>query len=233
MNRKSLKSVYLTVFAGLIVVLLAGCTNSSLDEPIDMWNENITEEEPINANKKAGKIEVSLTNESEKTNNPLKTEKNPDPILINSEKFGTGSFAEDGIAYQGNAYVTGYPIIIELPEGFCDQDCTVYKYVFFELLEASNKNLIEFINLNKGNTFVGTKSVGLGCAIDDLIYFRHQKNPEGIDRTRLTKELSDDILKATENNPISIELGIFLGPIIHEGEAPDCYSHFTKISAIQ
>ncbi|OGH68767.1 MAG: hypothetical protein A2754_00155 [Candidatus Magasanikbacteria bacterium RIFCSPHIGHO2_01_FULL_47_8] len=127
--------------------------------------------------------------------------------------------------------VTGYPIITEVPEAWCEENCKTYSYVLFKIVKANNNALFAFLGVNEGNSFVGKESVGLGCTENNVITYFNHSDQFGMQEYRLSLELSKKILEANQEKPITIQLErlLFTGG----SGAPTCYSHFTRVSSAE
>jgi hypothetical protein len=128
--------------------------------------------------------------------------------------------------YYGELTVTGYPIIKEVDEFFCEENCKKYSYVFFKILKNNNAALFDFLKAS-GDNFVGDEQIGLGCVENGIINYFNDSNRFGMREYAVSAGLSKRILEATKENPVSIELE----RLFYTGGrgAPVCYSHFTYI----
>lgn len=193
------------VFLGLL--LMSGCSQQKVPSPTD--SESMKGIEVPN-NEKFEKKEIS-------------DKETPKP----SEEKAT--FAADN---QGNYFgvltVTGYPVIMNTPEPFCEKDCKNYEYVYFQIMETNSTALYDFLGINKGNSFIGEKQVGIGCRKSGAISYYNDSNQLGMKEYYVYPDISKKILSASKNDPVAIRLErlLFTGG----SGAPACYSHFTYIS---
>ncbi len=151
----------------------------------------------------------------------------PTPASDDSTEDQFQTFEFRGDSYSGPATVSGYPVIQEITEPFCDQDCATYQYVSLMLTSDHSGGFQNFLNENQGNAYAGQNQIGLGCLQSNQIQYSNQVGSE-FKNFQLSTALTDEILAATEANPITLEL--YKEPIAGGTEGPACYSHFTSIN---
>jgi len=122
--------------------------------------------------------------------------------------------------------VTGYAEVVERDEAFCEENCTKYDYVFWKPTDELIGN-DDFFRTNEGNAFASREALGLGCVNDGIISYANDSIRYGMAEFTLSPELSEQILDATEDSPITLRLQKL---VLDGGRgAPTCYSHFTTI----
>ncbi|MEK9159474.1 MAG: hypothetical protein AAB383_01965 [Patescibacteria group bacterium] len=151
----------------------------------------------------------------------------------NEEKSATDNFHydEDNYAYYGKLVVNGYLTFEERPEAFCEENCPIYTYTFFNVLNTDNEFLDDYIEEQRGNSFVGETSIGLGCIEEDILWRMNDSNEFGMQKYTNSLEESETILNSSSENPITVELERYL----YTGGrgAPDCYSHFAQVKVVE
>lgn len=151
---------------------------------------------------------------------------------IQTQSSDKSSFKSDEKGnFYGTVVVTGYTIVKSESESFCEENCKKYSYVFFQILNTDNVALFDFLNENKGNSFVGDKQVGLGCLQNKNITYFNASDKIGMKEYTLSASLSKKIMESNKENPITIKLERQL--FTSGSGAPACYSHFTHISDLK
>lgn len=143
---------------------------------------------------------------------------------------GTFAYYPDQYAYYGSVDVLGYAKIEERPEAWCEENCEIYDYVSFVILETENEDLMAFMQDFSGNAFVGENSIGLGCLVDEQIVYINSSDEIVNGYYELPTDLTRSIVGSTEEEPIVLLLdrASFTG-----GSGADtCYSHFTEMSLV-
>ena len=144
---------------------------------------------------------------------------------------GMSDFTSDEWGYYGEVELLGYVNVEEVPEVWCfDEDCKMYMYAQFEILEASDEDIYAMIERKQGNSFFGENNVGLGCITDGIIEYANHSDEFGYQEIELSAEDSAVLLNSTAQNPITIKLEKM--PLSGGKGAPTCYSHFTKIDLL-
>lgn len=160
---------------------------------------------------------------------------NQEPQVENQapEELEVGNFKydEELYAYYGKALLRGYVSLSERPQAFCQEDCPVFTYASFNILETENEFIDDYISGQKGNSFVGEMEIGLGCTDDNILWRMNDSNEFGMKKYTNSPETSEAILNATKENPITVNLERYL----YTGGrgAPDCYSHFAQVSLVE
>lgn len=142
----------------------------------------------------------------------------------------SGTFSRDeNHNYSGTAYLRGYATVSQVEEPFCDQDCQIYDYVFFHVLDSGNAMLDEFLLDFAGNSFVGENSVGLGCVVDGGIVYENNSDQSGYQEDlSVAPADAQAILSSSLEAPVTIKAEKYL--LTGGGEAFACYSHFSTVS---
>lgn len=133
--------------------------------------------------------------------------------------------------FYGTLIVTGYPIVKIEAEPFCEKNCKKYSYVFFQVLNTDSQVLSDFLRENKGNNFIDTNQLGIGCVQDEIITYFNDSNKLGMKEYSVPVGLSKKILDSNKEKPVTIKLErlLFTGG----SGAPACYSHFTYVSSLE
>jgi len=138
---------------------------------------------------------------------------------------------EKGVGFYGTLTFSGY---LDIKKRICNPDDMCNKtvdYASMIITCSNNKAIYDFINDNKGNSFVGDKSIGLGCYEKDAnrIYSLNSADSGQVENIISGDELKK-ILQSNKNNPVKIKLTkpYFSGG----GGAPECYSHFRSFKII-
>lgn len=146
---------------------------------------------------------------------------------------GNFHFDEKISDYVGTLYLQGTINVVEMSEGFCEENCKKFKYAYLNYdseFDAENEALKKFMGTNEGNSFAGGNSIGLGCVEDGGIRRKAFENGE-IKEFTIGQPDATTILNASESKPVVIKLN---RPDTVPGMgAPDCYTHFTGIELIQ
>ncbi|MBT5016676.1 hypothetical protein HN748_03300 [Candidatus Peregrinibacteria bacterium] len=144
---------------------------------------------------------------------------------------GMSDFTTDEWGYYGEVELTGYVNVVEIPEFYCNgEDCKVYEYAHFEVLEASDEDVYAMIDSKQGNSFFGENSVGLGCITDGVIEYANHSDKFGYQEIKLSAEDSEVILNATSEDLITIRIAKY--PFSIGKGVSTCYSHFTTIELL-
>jgi hypothetical protein len=133
--------------------------------------------------------------------------------------------------YYGNLIVNGYMTLSEMPEAFCEEDCLIYTYAFFNVLETDNEFFADYIESQTGNAFVGEASIGLGCVENDILWRINDSDEFGMQEYTTSQEMSEAILSSDKENPVTIEIERYL--LTLGSGAPDCYSPFAKVGLVE
>lgn len=141
------------------------------------------------------------------------------------------SYDEENGVYYGNLVVSGYLDVQEMQAGFCDENCEVFDYAFFQILDTDNDVFDQYVEGQGGNSFIGDNSIGLGCVEDGILWRMNDSNEFGMQEYRNSAEESEAILNASAENPIKVQLERYL--FTGGGGAPDCYSHFANVKIIE
>lgn len=159
------------------------------------------------------------------------TQESPTQIMQTpSDNQSSFKFDEKG-GFYGAVVVTGYPVVESRLESFCEENCKKYSYVFFQVLNADNVALFDFIEEKKGNSFVGDKQIGLGCLQNKIITYSNDSDKIGMKKHTLSADLSKKIMESSREKPVTIKLEKLL--LTSGRGAPDCYSHFTYVSDLK
>lgn len=140
-----------------------------------------------------------------------------------------GTFGDSG--EYGTLQAEGYPTIVKRNEGFCEENCKLYDYVFFNITRTENANIFNYLKSNSGNAFVQDKAIGMGCVTDGKISYSNNSDSKGRVEYSISKEDTSAILAATNEKPIVLELERL--QLSGGGGAPTCYSHFTTFKVIR
>jgi len=154
-------------------------------------------------------------------------------FVESNESTSTDDFKYDADNgdYYGNLIANGYVTLKERPEAFCVENCPIYTYAFFNVLDTDNEFFDDYIEEQKGNSFVGDMSIGLGC-VDNAILWRWNDSDElGMQKYTNSSEVSEALLNSSAENPIKIELERYL--FTSGSGAPDCYSHFAQVNIVE
>ena len=144
------------------------------------------------------------------------------------EELPEGSFGfNDYGMFYGDFYVEGYARVQEIPEAFCEENCTMYDYVSFVVMKTNNAQFYEFLEKNKGNSYTGEISIGLGCIENGVIGYSNHSDKLGMQEMMLSDDVSKAILDSSQENPIQLKLTKL--ELSAGRGAPTCYSHITTI----
>lgn len=129
-------------------------------------------------------------------------------------------------------FVSGYPILKVEPKPLCEteyQECKMYTNVYFNLLEGEKVNRIK---LNKEGLEEGYLGF-IGCLSENKIIWNTSYTEKyGMTKLQVPKNLSSAILKATKENPITIQLDSSRDMWATDA-LPECYSNFTRIKTVK
>lgn len=129
---------------------------------------------------------------------------------------------------EGTVYVKGYAEVEVVVEPFCEElECPEYDYVFFTVMDSGSKAFDDFLGLYGGNAFASDARIGLGCIEDDQISYENDSDEYGRKAFELDEDLSEKILAATAEAPITLTLTKL--PLSGGAGAPACYAHFTNV----
>lgn len=132
--------------------------------------------------------------------------------------------------YYGKLVVNGYATQQETPEAFCEENCPIFTYVFFNVLSTNNKFFDDYISEQTGNSFVGERSIGLGCFENNTLWRWNHSDQFGMKKYTNTMQISTEILNSSKTNPVTLELERYL--FTGGSGAPDCYSHFAVVKIL-
>ena len=143
----------------------------------------------------------------------------------------TNTFSQHpNIGYYGELIITGYATIRDVTEAYGEKLDPPYTYVSFEITETENSAVYDFLAQNKGNSFLGDSSIGLGCLENGTIEYFNESSDFGYQERTIPANLTTKILNSTEDSPIILQL------TRHQptagSQAPSCYSHFAEIEEI-
>ncbi len=168
--------------------------------------------------------EIPVTDETKPTNTPPIKEE-----VVPSDKKEQQK--EEPIYSSWKATLKGYATVTEQPEGFCTENCLMFRYVSFNFTENNSQELKEFMGLSEGNTFISQQKIGLGCLAEGRIWRWNDSDKFGMKQYTLDNPSSTKLLTSSPENPVTIE--ITKDSLSAGRGAPDCYSHFTGIELIQ
>jgi hypothetical protein len=148
------------------------------------------------------------------------------PINV-SDSF---QYSQDS-GFYGTLTLTGY---IDMKQRICKQGDMCHKtvtYASFVITSASNKNIYTFLTENKGNSFAGDNSIGLGCyeKENQRIYSLNSGDDENTENIITNSDLQK-LLQSNKNNTVTMQLvkpSLTVG-----GGASECYSHFRSFKII-
>ncbi len=147
----------------------------------------------------------------------------------------TGDFHYDDAKsdYLGTLYLQGTVKVVEMSEGFCEENCKKFNYAFLNFdneYDAGNADLGKFMEMNSGNSFAGGNAIGLGCVEEHGIRRMAFEKGEMKEFT-IGQTDSESILGATGETKVLLKLA---RPDTVPGMgAPDCYTHFTGIELVK
>ncbi|MFA6039104.1 MAG: hypothetical protein WCV62_00035 [Candidatus Peribacteraceae bacterium] len=150
-----------------------------------------------------------------------------------------GSFSLDSSdgGGTGTAYVRGYAVVNRVQEPFCSHDpeetddCQAFDYVFLRIINTGSPVMDRFITQNRGNAYVGKKSVGLGCMGEGgTITYVNDSDAFGRKTYTIAPELARQILRSTVRTPVT--LALTKETLSGGTEGPPCYAHFTSVQAV-
>ncbi|MCH8986977.1 hypothetical protein IIA94_02310 [Patescibacteria group bacterium] len=134
----------------------------------------------------------------------------------------------DEFRFFGTLKLTGY---FDTQTWTCDLDdefglCSeTVEYGSFIFSKTDQDSIYDYLEESKGNSFIGSNSVGLGCYEEEngrIISYNEADNG-GVMNT-ITGEQLEKLLLSSESNPVELKL---TKPIYTSGRgAPECYSHF-------
>jgi hypothetical protein len=161
---------------------------------------------------------------------PAEYEKGGDLYVNYPDEVNTKFQLSKDYSYYGTAQIKGFVDMAMVPTHPFDETSTATtQYAFFKILETETPDLLKFIENNKGNSFVRTQAVGLGCVENGKLSSVNSGDKGGfsnlIEGTNFVK-----LLKSSSSSPIILQLTkpIFLGG----SGAPACYSHFRNFKII-
>lgn len=146
-----------------------------------------------------------------------------------------GDFHYDETAsdYVGTLYLQGTAKVVEMSEGFCEENCKKFKYAFFNYdseYDAGNADLKKFMEMNQGNSFAGGNAIGIGCVEESGLRRMAFENGQ-IKEFTVGQTDSQTILGATRDATVLLKL---TRPAAVPGMgAPDCYTHFTGVELVK
>jgi hypothetical protein len=133
----------------------------------------------------------------------------------------------EGVGYYGNLVVRGYATTSLIPEAFCKENCPIYTYVLFNIVETNNEFIDDFIAGFEGNSFLEDGKIGLGCIENDALWHINDSDEFRMKKYTISLETSKAILNSNCDNLVTIKLERY--PYTSGTDAPDCYSHFGNI----
>lgn len=145
-------------------------------------------------------------------------------------------FQKGELDYFGTLTLTGYLSIEEIK---CDPtddlpDCSVpttYKYANFNFTGTDNEQIYEYLGEKRGNSFVGEKSVGLGCyKAEEKIIESGNFGDDGFVENKITGEELSRLLASSKMNPVKLQ--ITKSHVSAGRDAPKCYSLFRNFKVI-
>lgn len=143
------------------------------------------------------------------------------PVFQKSDQYG----------FFGTLRLTGYLDIVQRCGFFVEECNETFNYVFFVFTETNNELINDFLDQNKGNSFVKDNAIGLGCYQEDKnrIYSTNDGDDKVFENIISNKDL-ENLLLSNESNLIKLQL---TKPIYTSGRgAPDCYSHFRQFKTL-
>lgn len=148
---------------------------------------------------------------------------------VEPKSLARGTFGDNGD--YGTLQAEGYATTIEAQEAFCENNCPQYDYVFFNITKTENTNIYSYLKNRRGNSFVQDKAIGMGCLLNGKISYSNSSDEKGIQEYSLSEEETSEIMNATADNPITLELE----RLQHSGGrgAPTCTSLFTTFDLIE
>jgi|GEM_PF-2346015 len=133
--------------------------------------------------------------------------------------------------FAGTVTVTGYPVIKNVSEAFCETDCTQYEYVYFESITSNSRAFDAFLKQHFGNYYVTNGRIGIGCRANNLLTYWNDSDENGMREATLSQPESKAIFAATPASPVTISLTRL--PFTGGSGAPTCYSDITTIKIAQ
>ncbi|MBT4917244.1 hypothetical protein HN709_03345 [Candidatus Peregrinibacteria bacterium] len=153
-----------------------------------------------------------------------------DPVPADEAPLNSFKYDEEKYVHHGTLTIEGYATLEEQQESFCEEDCSTYTYIFFNILNTDNEAIDNYVKEGKGNSFIGDNSIGLGCVEDNSIWHISSSDISPNKEYETSQEVSYKILNSSIENPITIEV---TRPLFTGGAgAPDCYSHFTQFNIV-
>lgn len=158
-----------------------------------------------------------------------------------TEGIYDGSWKPTG--YHWNVTVKWFVEIIDKKENYCEENCKVYKYVYFNVLETENEYLYDYLKSKWQNS---GKEIWLWCInnsnVSDILYYYNYKQfaesrvqspddqiyPDSyFNKFELNKFDSERIISSTKENPAIINLHVDVGR--DWPHPPSCFSSFSII----
>jgi hypothetical protein len=127
-------------------------------------------------------------------------------------------------------YMRGYSEIVPVIDPFCEENCQTYDYVYFRIQETGNAAFVNFLSEHQDNQYVGPARVGLGCVASGIISYSNHSDLHGLKEFALSAQLSQSILGATPEQPITLMLN--KEQLSGGMGAPACYAHFTTVEEV-
>lgn len=145
----------------------------------------------------------------------------------NYELFIWNTFTHSNWDYKWAVKVKGFIEFSTMKEPFCEKNCKTFKYLFFNIIESGNKNLLNFLDEYKW-PFIWNNKIWIGCLNDSNIISYYNYSDEDWEKEYYVKlQLSEKIIKSNKDSPIIISL---YKPVLTWWKwAPACYSYFRII----
>lgn len=133
--------------------------------------------------------------------------------------------------FEGTLTLTGH---LDVKQRVCNEGdmCTeTVDYGTFIFSETSSDDIYEFIGIQKGNSFVEQRAIGIGCVEKDLnrIYYENFSDKEKVQK-QIVGDSYERLLNSSPENPVQLRM-TRLTYTSGQG-APDCYSHFRDFDVL-
>jgi hypothetical protein len=215
------KTIILGTF--ILALVLAGCGNSD--------QSALSEPGEVEESQSVSTLEEDLGGEDSAEDQENSPESSEEERKEEASKENSFHYDEESGTYYGKLVVEGYLTTQEVPEPFCEENCAMHTYAFFNVLKSDNDSLGYYLKRQEGNSFVGEGKIGLGCVKDGVLWRMNDSDEFGMKRYENSPEESEKIIGSSAESPIKIELERYL--YTSGRGAPACYSHFAQVEIVE
>ncbi len=130
----------------------------------------------------------------------------------------------------GKFTATGYVTTKQVEQAWCETDCDVYTYAFFNITSTTNQAISKFFSENQGNSYVGNNSIGIGCVENGKLEWINDSDAYPMKEYTLTVADTETLLESDSGNLVKVEFEKY--KFTGGSGAPTCYSHFGGIKVV-